>query len=318
MDWYLDTTDGAAVRALRREAAAYMSRHARPGSDIDAAEIVLQELLSNVARHSSGTAWVTLAWSTVSPILIVRDLGRGIDPSVLEGLPQPLEESGRGLFIVSHLTEKLDIASRAIGGAEVSVRLPLERESEQSFNVERRAVGALPAIEEARPEGGFGRETFLRALLVQLASAVELAQGPGAAEYDLTQVGLDVGGQMEMEFRIAHALVGKLTPDALARCFVRLKHAIDGGFYVVECNEDRIVLGNHRCPFGSVVRQAPALCRVTSSVFGGITARNNEQGASVVLEERIAVGDPGCRVVVWLRPPPEDAEPVAHRYLPMS
>jgi anti-sigma regulatory factor (Ser/Thr protein kinase) len=52
-------------------------------------------------------------------------------------------------------------------------------------------------------------------------------------------------------------------------------------------------------PFGDVVRQAPGLCRMTSSVFGGIAARNTG-GAAVVLEERIAVGDPECRVIVWL------------------
>jgi len=53
---------------------------------------------------------------------------------------------------------------------------------------------------------------------------------------------------------------------------------------------------------------------MTSSVFGGIAARNNPDGASVLLEERIAVGDPGCRVVVYLGPPPPEAAPFAHRY----
>jgi hypothetical protein len=43
---------------------------------------------------------------------------------------------------------------------------------------------------------------------------------------------------------------------------------------------------------------------MTSSVFGGIAARNFGQ-ASVILEERIAVGDLQCRVVVDLRPDPE-------------
>jgi hypothetical protein len=54
---------------------------------------------------------------------------------------------------------------------------------------------------------------------------------------------------------------------------------------------------------------------MTSAVFGGIAARNNDEGAAVVLEERIAVGDPGCRVVVHLGDPPESARRFAHRYL---
>jgi hypothetical protein len=52
---------------------------------------------------------------------------------------------------------------------------------------------------------------------------------------------------------------------------------------------------------------------MTSSVFGGIAARNSEHEAVVVLEERIAVGDPGCRVHVLLDPPP-DQHALGHRY----
>jgi molecular chaperone GrpE len=106
---------------------------------------------------------------------------------------------------------------------------------------------------------------------------------------------------MEAAYRAAHPDAGPLlTPAQLADCFVRLKAAIGGGFHVVEVGEDAVVLANTRCPFGDAVRRAPALCRMTSSVFGGIAARNHPGGASVVLEERIAVGDPGCRVVVRL------------------
>ena len=62
------------------------------------------------------------------------------------------------------------------------------------------------------------------------------------------------------------------------------------------------------------VLRAPALCRMTSSVFGGIAARNTPNAVAVLLEERIAVGDPGCRVVVSLVPPADDAAAFAHHY----
>lgn len=118
---------------------------------------------------------------------------------------------------------------------------------------------------------------------------------------------------METEYRDAGAIVRGMGPEQIAECYVRLKHAIDGGFYAIEVSPDRIVLGNDRCPFGDVVRRAPALCRMTSSVFGGIAARNSDDHASVVLEERIAVGDPCCRVVGFLDSQPDDPS-VAHRY----
>lgn len=59
---------------------------------------------------------------------------------------------------------------------------------------------------------------------------------------------------------------------------------------------------------------APSLCRMTSSVFGGIAARNSDDGVAVLLEERIAVGDPGCRVIVYLQELPVGELAPTHRY----
>ena len=58
----------------------------------------------------------------------------------------------------------------------------------------------------------------------------------------------------------------------------------------------------------------PSLCRMTSSVFGGIAARNSDEGATVLLEERIALGDAGCRVVVELGIARAGADPATHYY----
>lgn len=52
---------------------------------------------------------------------------------------------------------------------------------------------------------------------------------------------------------------------------------------------------------------------MTSSVFGGIAARNGTD-AAVQLEERIAVGDPECRVTVWLRGVPLSSRSLVHFY----
>ncbi len=120
---------------------------------------------------------------------------------------------------------------------------------------------------------------------------------------------------MEEEFRRAETVVGRLTPQQVGECYVRLKHAIDGGFQVEHADEDKVVLSNDRCPFGDVVSAAPSLCRMTSSVLGGIAARNSPDGsAAVLLEERIATGDPGCRVTVYLREPPATVLPLVHAY----
>ncbi|HSE70429.1 MAG TPA: ATP-binding protein [Nocardioidaceae bacterium] len=325
MDWYLDGDDAQAVASLRREVTEFLRRHAE-GGDVDDAELVVAEVLGNALRHAGGPSWVTLSWTGASPTMTVYDLGPGFDPATLDpGLPELedlapfdetlLHESGRGLFLISHLAAEVHTHTRT-EGMEVTVTLPVTRAAQTSHDPPRTTIGSLPALDEARPEGGFGKESFLRALVVQLAQTLERQHGPDAAEAAVAQVGADVGGQMEAEYRAAEDIVGRMTPQQMAHCYVRLKHAIDGGFYVIEADEDKVVLGNTRCPFGEAVRRAPSLCRMTSSVFGGIAARNSDEPIAVLLEERIAVGDPGCRVVVYLREPAGEASTMVHRYAP--
>jgi predicted ArsR family transcriptional regulator len=227
----------------------------------------------------------------------VRDMGAMFTLPV--SAPEVAQPRGRGLWLVSQLAPELSLAARRVGKTVEAV-LPVTRPVQQSVDPPRRRVNPLPHLEEASAEGGFGRESFLRALVVQLASAVEDQQGPDAAQRAVAQVAADIGGQMEQEYRRAMGLADQaLSVAQIAQCLVRLKTAIGGTFRVVEVTTERIVLVNSRCPFGSEVQHSPSLCRMTSAVFGGIAARNIGQ-AAVSLEERIALGDPGCRVVIHL------------------
>ena len=313
VDWYVPSPTTGDASRLRRELSEYLQRHAVSGSDLMAAELVAAELFVNVVRHAQGPMWVSLTWTGENPVLRVSDLGPGFDLS--PSLPVDSTASGgRGLFLVSNLTKELEVAARRRTGTIVSVVLPVTRPPSASYDPPRHHDGALPALDEALPEGGFGKESFLRALVVQLSQAVEANEGPAAAEAAVAQVGADVGGQMEAEYRAAKGIVGRMTPEQIADCYVRLKHAIDGHFTIEEVTADRLVLTSTCCPFGEAVRAAPALCRMTSSVFGGIAARNSGKGALVLLEERVAVGDPGCRVVVWLTADQAEVPPWSHRY----
>lgn len=312
MDWYLDGSDVVAGVTLREEIGDYLRRHAAPGADVETSEIAVSELLANLAEHAPGPAWVSLTWPGERPILEVRDVGPGFELDV-DALPAVDRTGGRGLFIASAFTADLTTASRSAGGTLVRAELDVRRDPSSTYDPAPTPGHHLPALHEAMPDGGFGRETFLRALVVQLAQAIERTGGPALAEAAVAQVAIDVGGQMEAEYRQASEVVDRMDPDQLAECYLRLKHAIEGEFHIIELTEDRIVLGATRCPFGEVVQRAPALCRMTSAVFGGIAA-NNHGEAAVVLEERIAVGDPGCRVVVHLGSAAVDAPPAAHHY----
>lgn len=106
---------------------------------------------------------------------------------------------------------------------------------------------------------------------------------------------------MEAEYRQEKDVTTALTAEQMADSYVRLKHGIDGDFYVQEVTDERIVLGNRRCPFGEGVTRVPSLCMMTSSVFGAIARANGAHG-EVELQERIALGDPECKVIVHLQP----------------
>ena len=79
-----------------------------------------------------------------------------------------------------------------------------------------------------------------------------------------------------------------------------LKRRINGDFYVIEETDEKIVLGNRRCPFEEQVVGRPALCMMTSNVFGVITAENLGH-AKVVLDRTIAQGASGCHITIYLK-----------------
>ncbi len=82
---------------------------------------------------------------------------------------------------------------------------------------------------------------------------------------------------------------------------VSLKNSIGGNFKITELNEDYLSLQTDKCPFGASVESAPALCHMTSSIFGGIAARNYGY-AKVELKKRIALGSDHCDICIHRDP----------------
>lgn len=301
MDWFLDPAAADAPQRLKEELREFFGAHSSAGSDVEAAVLASWELITNVIRHAGGPMWVTLDWTGEQPQLEVHDLGPGFElETALEKEPGP--EGGFGLKLVSTAAERLRAEKKAAGGAKVSVHLPLYRgnDADHAYADIKQRPG-VPIAQFANEDGWIGRESFLMAVAVNLAQNVALDLGPGVAAGLINRVGQQVGEEMEKAYRTARGHTGPLTIDQMTDLFIGLKGVIGGDFYVIEATEARIVLGNNCCPFGTEpVRRAPALCQMTSAVFGGIAARNRRHGR-VILDERIAVGDPGCRVVVELQ-----------------
>lgn len=147
------------------------------------------------------------------------------------------------------------------------------------------------------------RDVFLRTLLRHLAGTLQKVVGLEEASGFISVVGQEMGDEINRAYKDALA-VSSLTREQVADVLVDLKRRIQGDFYVIEQDDDKIVLGNRACPFGEKVLGRPALCMMTSNVFGSIAA-DNLGYAKVAIEQAIAGGDAGCRVVVYLRPTPE-------------
>lgn len=144
------------------------------------------------------------------------------------------------------------------------------------------------------------RDVFLRTLLRDLAGTLQEVVGLDEAFGFVSVVGQRMGDRINRDYR--HALhVDNLSREQVAQVLVDLKRRIHGDFYIVEESDERIVLGNRRCPFGEKVEDRPSLCMMTSNVFGTIAAENLGYG-KVELQETIARGSPECRVVVHLKP----------------
>lgn len=141
---------------------------------------------------------------------------------------------------------------------------------------------------------------FLRTLLRELSGVLQDVVGLEESSGLVSVVGQRMGQQMNRGYQLALG-ENQLSREQVAEVLVDLKRRIEGDFYVIEQDEDKIVLGNRACPFAEKVEGRPALCMMTSNVFGSIAA-DNLGYAKVELQETIAQGAPGCRVVVHLKP----------------
>jgi len=146
---------------------------------------------------------------------------------------------------------------------------------------------------------GLDRDVFLRTLVRELSGTLEEVVGLEEASGFVSLVGQHMGDWINDNYKIALD-TDKLTQQQVVDVLVDLKKRIKGEFYIIEQDDTKIVFGNHACPFAEKVLGRTSMCMMTSNVFGGITA-DNLGYAKVELQETIAKGDKGCRVVVYLK-----------------
>ena len=152
-----------------------------------------------------------------------------------------------------------------------------------------------------KPPSKLGALPFLQSFAIQ---SVKIASQQGCSTCGnrlnlIEHLGLSASGCFEQACREQAGLRGNLSADQYADIIVSLKNQIGGNFSRASGEAGIVRVINTRCPFGDAVKEAPELCRMTSSVFGGIAARNFGY-AKVELKKRIATNDGGCEVCIYL------------------
>lgn len=156
------------------------------------------------------------------------------------------------------------------------------------------------------------RDLFLRTLIRELSGTLQDVVGLEEASGFISVVGQSIGEQLNEQYKTALQL-DNLSRTQVREVLIDLKRRIQGDFHLIEEDSEKIVLGNRQCPFAEKITDRPAMCMMTSNVFGVIASENLDY-AKVSLEKTIARGDANCRVVIYLKPTPEAEQAHGREY----
>lgn len=166
--------------------------------------------------------------------------------------------------------------------------------------------------EIAKLDIGLERDVFLRSLLRELSGTLEEVVGFEEASGFISIVGQHIGEWINKSY-LEGLGQDSLTQQQVQDVLIDLKHRIKGDFFIESVDQDKIVLGNRRCPFEDKVKGRESLCMMTSNVFGTITSENLGY-AKVCLQQTIARGDAGCRIVIYLSESDESRVDAGNEY----
>jgi two-component system response regulator HydG len=138
---------------------------------------------------------------------------------------------------------------------------------------------------------------FLQTFILELMHASE-QQGQKHCEQLIEHIAKTAGCFFEQTYREDTGDSGPLANEQYIELILGLKNSIGGKFSLASSTPECITVTNTCCPFGEQVSNFPELCRMTSSVFGGIAARNFGY-AKVEIKKSIARHDGGCEVCIY-------------------
>jgi anti-sigma regulatory factor (Ser/Thr protein kinase) len=127
--WYFETDTAEDALAGRQLLERYLGDHCEE-VDFYPAALAFGELVSNVVKHApDGGVRVWLEPEGEGYALCINDAGHGFDARRIATHPDDHAESGRGLFIVQQVCERVSFGKQAGDGFIVRAVLPVTRRS---------------------------------------------------------------------------------------------------------------------------------------------------------------------------------------------
>ena len=272
MDWCVDTREPGALAAAEAAVGAHVGRHVLSPPLVELARPIVREAL---AQGPPGCRWVHLDWEDQLPRLEVRSLPDG---------PMPGSVVAPGVTAAQE--DVVALLDRHAAAPAVSAVLEAPRPPESHLDP--------GPVAGATPSEGPGHVAGL--LAAALSSGLDM---PGAAAA--------AGASRAAQYLATHE--PPTSAAEVARAVVSIEEELGAGFHIVSADDRRAVLANRRCPFGPST--PGSLCRFTSALAGTLAARAGG-AAEITMDERLALGDHQCRMVVDLEPPA--VRPTSHRY----
>jgi anti-sigma regulatory factor (Ser/Thr protein kinase) len=130
----LNANDALAARSARKSAAAALGAVTDDPEVLAAAELIVGELLANAARHADGHVCLELTVNEGFVHLCVHDASPAFAIDIRPPADE-LSESGRGLYIISKLADRIDVEPVTNVGKCVSVRLNLPTTASDPFEL---------------------------------------------------------------------------------------------------------------------------------------------------------------------------------------
>ena len=272
MDWCVDTRIPGASASAEEEICAHLERHSSDAAVVELARPLVRRGLQGAPP---GPMWVSLEWEEQECRLQIRPLGDG---------PMPGSRIGPGLTRAHEAAGGL----MADHGGEVAAGVDL-----RVARIAQRDIDPGPADPDLVPDD---RPAHLLGLIgAEIAGGRSLEEAAARAGATLAEREIRRRGPVE-------------SVEQLARALVETEESLGADFEVLRAEGARVVVRNGRCPFGST---APAMCRLTSALAGGLAARAGGR-AEVNVVESLAAGDHQCRLVVDMDGSRQG--PVSHSY----